>query len=513
MMKKRISFAILFSLFPFLTISALFIPSTQNDPIVYGTFLGAEAAEYGRSIATDPAGNIYITGETQSVTFPTITGTHTLAANHGIDVYVAKFNPVSGAADYIIWFNALTLFAEDYAYGIAVGPDGSAYIAGDTRSDDFCNLFGSVPGFDTTYNGNGDAFVLKIKPDGSGLDYCTFIGGIESDTARAIAIDAEGNAYVTGSTWSDVDFPTTPNAYDTAHNGLRDTFALKLDETGTKLLYSSYIGGAGQEEGVAIVVDGTNQAHISGWTFSADFPTTPTAYDSTHNGGADIFVATFNAAGTDLTDATFLGGALDDRPAGIDVDTAVHTYITGYTYSADFPITPGAFDPSFAGSIDAFVSKFSADGGSLAYSTFLGGTAEDWSNGIDIDVFGNAYLTGRTWSTDFPTTADAYSSALNGGRDGFIAQLSPDGTHLLYGSFLGGSDWDESLAITSDDRQLYVTGTTRSTDFPLTDNAFAAEINGDYDIFALQFALPTANDVVYLPILINAQADTALTGR
>jgi hypothetical protein len=485
-------------------LTAVSAPSSP-DSILYGTFLGAEAAEYGRAIATDPAGNIYITGETQSVTFPEIGQRR--SPNHGIDVYVAKFNPHSGAADYILWFNALTEFAEDYAYGIAVGPDGSAYVVGDTRSDDFCALFGDAPGFDTTYNGGGDAFILKIKPDGSGLDYCTFIGGSEADIARAIAIDDAGNAYVVGGTWSDTDFPITPAAYNPTHNGLRDTFVLKLDPGGTELRYATYLGGGGQEEASAIALDTENQAIVTGWTFSTNFPTTPMAYDTTHNGGADIFIATLNPAGSDLIAATFLGGPLDDRPTGIAVDMAGYAYVTGYTASPAFPTTPGAFSASHTGPIAAFVSKLSPDSRSLSYSTLLGGAAEDWSSGLHLEADGSVYLTGRTWSADFPTTPDAFSAALNGGRDGFIAHLSADGSRLLYSTYFGGSNWDDSLAITGRDGLLYLTGATRSPDFPISENAFAANLSGDYDIFvlALEPPIPAAFDL-YLPLVADSSA-------
>lgn len=479
--------------------------TAPHTPILYGTFLGGEAADYGRAIATDPAGNIYVTGETQSFTFPETRSA--LAPNHGIDVFVAKFNAASGAADYILWFDALAEFAEDYAYGLAVGPDGSAYVVGDTRSDDFCALFGDVPGFDTTYNGDGDAFILKIKPDGSGLDYCTFIGGSEADIARAIAIDEAGSAYVVGGTWSDSDFPITANAYSASHNGLRDVFVVKVDPAGTQLLYATYLGGSGQEEGIAIALDGANQAVVTGWTFSANFPTTPLAYDASHNGGADAFVAILNAAGSELVAATYLGGAGDDRPTGIAVGGAGNAYLTGYTSSPAFPTTPNAYDRALNGPVDAFVSKLTPDGRSLLYSTLLGGAAEDWSNGLHLAADGSVYLAGRTWSADFPTTPDALSPSLNGGRDGFVARLSANGRSLLYGSYIGGSNWDEALAIAGRDGALYLTGATRSADFPITPNAFAADLGGDYDIFVFAFTPPTPSTyTLYLPFASVVQS-------
>lgn len=450
--------------------------------VSYSTFLGADAAEYGRAVALDAAGNLYVAGETQSTSFPEAAA----APQHGIDVYVAKFNAANGAADYILWFNALTLFAEDYAYGLAVGPDGSAYVVGDTRSDDFCALFGDVPGFDTTYNGGGDAFVLKIKPDGSGLEYCTFIGGSEADVARAVALAADGSVVVTGGTWSEGDFPLTAQAYDDSHNGLRDVFVLKLDPTGTALLFSTYLGGSGQEEGVAVAIGAAGETAVTGWTFSTDFPTSPLAYDADHNGSADIFVSLLHANGADLLASTYLGGAQDDRSTGLALATGGDLVVAGYSASPDFPATPGAWDGHLDGTVDATVTRLAPDGSDLVFSTFLGGAAEDWASGLILDAAGRAYVTGRTWSEDFPTTPDALSAALGGGRDGFVAQLSPAGERLEYGSYVGGGDWDDSLAIAASGEWLALAGATRSADFPVTADAYDGTLNGDYDSFVLR---------------------------
>lgn len=502
-MKKQILTFLVLLLFPFLLITAVSAMSDPTpDPLIYSTYLGAELSETGRAIALDSAGNMYVTGETQSTSFPT--ALNAPAPYHGIDVFIAKFNAASGNADYTIWVNASTLFAEDYAYGIAVGDDGSAYITGDTRSTDFCQYFGDVPGFDQTYNDNGDAFILKIKPDGSGLDYCTYIGGTEADIGRAITIDDDGNAYVVGSTWSDVDFPTTPTAYDTEHNGLRDSFIVKLDATGTELLYSTFLGGSGQDEAVAVAIDANRQAVVTGWTFSIDFPTATLAYDNSYNGAADTFVAKFSADGSTLSYATLLGSGQDDRPTGIALDAAGLIHITGYTYSFNFPTTPGAVDRFLDGPSDAFVTKFSQDNLSLAYSTFIGGTSEDWGSDLTLDINGDTAVTGRTWSANFPTTVDAYDTDLSGERDGFIVRISQDGTQLLYGSYLGGSDWDDALAIDGNGHgDVYITGTTRSADFPTTANAYDLENNGDYDIFVSHLALATIADTYlgYLPVI------------
>ena len=282
---------------------------------------------------------------------------------------------------------------------------------------------------------------------------------------------------------------------------------VKVDPAGTQLLYATYLGGSGQEEGIAIALDGANQAVVTGWTFSANFPTTPLAYDASHNGGADAFVAILNAAGSELVAATYLGGAGDDRPTGIAVGGAGNAYLTGYTSSPAFPTTPNAYDRALNGPVDAFVSKLTPDGRSLLYSTLLGGAAEDWSNGLHLAADGSVYLAGRTWSADFPTTPDALSPSLNGGRDGFVARLSANGRSLLYGSYIGGSNWDEALAIAGRDGALYLTGATRSADFPITPNAFAADLGGDYDIFVFAFTPPTPSTyTLYLPFASVVQS-------
>jgi hypothetical protein len=216
----------------------------------------------------DPSGNVFVTGYTQSTIFPT----QTASINHGVDVYAAKLNADGSNFDYILWFNALTYFAEDYGYGIDIDNTGSVYITGITNSDDFCAISGTVPGYNQIYGGSGDAFVLKINPNGT-MVYCSFLGGGEWDAGQAIVVDAAGNAYITGSTYSP-EFPTTPAAYNTNHAGLTDVFVAKLDSTGTQLLYSTFIGADEREDGRAIALDESNHIYVTGWTRSTNFPTT-----------------------------------------------------------------------------------------------------------------------------------------------------------------------------------------------------------------------------------------------
>ena len=486
-------------------------PQAGND-LIYSTFLGESAPEEGRNITYDADGNVYIVGFTESTTFPTGTipfnGEHggqvdnqhggqvdnqhggQVDNQHGIDVYVAKFNADASNLEYVFWFNAITLFAEDFAYGIAVDSNGSAYVTGDTRSSDMCNVFGTVPGYDQTYNNNGDAFVLKINPDGTALDYCTFLGGDDLDIGRAITIDEQGNAYITGGTWS-ANFPTTNEAFDTMHGGTRDAFVAKLSPDGTSLSYATFLGADDQEETWDIDLDNDHNIYVTGWTRSTNFYTTTGAFDTTHDGGIfDGFLLKLNAVGDALEYATFLGGAAEDKPTSLHIDGTGHAYVGGYTNSANFYTTTNAFDTTYNGGYDGFILKMNPQGSDLLYSTYLGGNSEDWGWGLAVDGSGVAYLVGETWSSNFPTTTLSLDGSLSGGQDAFVTQISTDGSELLTSSYLGGSDWDHGFGIAADGLgHVYVTGETRSDDFPISPSAYDSSHNGNYDIFATKLGV------------------------
>lgn len=472
------------------------------DNVIYSTYLGGDLADEGLDLVVDAAGNVYLTGFLQSTVLPTTTAV--LAPQHGVDVFTAKLSASGSTADYFLWFNAISVSDVDEGYGIAIAADGSAIITGHTRSPDFCTLFGEVPGYDTTYNGNTDAFVVKIRPDGSGLVYCVFLGGSDYDAAHHVAVDAAGNAYVTGGTWS-TDFPVTAGAFDTSHNGLRDTFIAKLDPTGTNLVYATFVGGSLQEESRALALDTADNAYVTGWTNSSDFYTTTHAFHPHYSGGFDAFVVKLNAAGNTMLFATYLGGSQEDRAMGLTVDTAGYAYVTGHTTSADFPTTASAFDQTHNGSHDAFVARLTPDGSGLDYATFLGGSGEDRARGLALDNDGVIYLTGETWSADFPTVRPLFDT-LNGGQDAFIAQFSHDGTHLLLSSYWGGSDWDRGTAIAvQEPGYVYLTGATRSLDFPITPLAYDGTPNGDYDAFVSKVAIvPAPTYPLYLPAVLRA---------
>jgi hypothetical protein len=247
---------------------------------------------------------------------------------------------------------------------MAVGADGAVYVGGSTFSQDFPITPGAL---DTTYNGGGDIWVSKLSPDGASLLYSTFLGGVLFDDFWGIALDADGAAYMTGYT-SSADFPTTPGAFDTTYNGsggfLGDTFVSKLSPDGARLRYSTFLGGSSDDEGFGIAIDPAGDAYITGVSYSEDFPTTPGAFDTTFNGGTDIWVSKLSPDGANLLYSTFLGGSRYDDGYATALDAKGVVYITGATGSEDFPTTPGAFDTSLDGpGNDGIVSKVNASPG------------------------------------------------------------------------------------------------------------------------------------------------------
>ena len=459
-------------------------PLVIDPALVYSTFLGGSAPDFGLGIAVDAAGNAYVTGETTSADFPTTPGAFdtTLNGGFGGDAFVTK---LSGSGTALVYSTFLGGSGTDFGTGIAVDAAGNAYVTGRSGSPDFPTTPGA---FDTTFNGIEDAFVTKLDAAGSALVYSTFLGGSLVDQGLGIAIDAAGNAYVTGATLS-ADFPTTPGAFSTtftgASYGVGDAFVTKLNAAGSALVYSTFLGGSGSDYGQGIAVDDSGNAYVTGATLSADFPTTPGAFDTTYHGTGDAFVTKLNAAGTALVYSTFLGGSGADGGSGIAVDAAGNAYVAGATFSADFPTTPAAFDTTYNGGVgDAFVTKLNVAGTALVYSTFLGGSGEDDARGIALDAGGNAYVTGPTLSADFPTTPSAFDSTFNGATDVFVTKLNVAGSGLVYSTFLGGSGIDGGQAIAVDGSgDAYVTGFTTSADFPTTPGAFDTIFTGAADAF------------------------------
>jgi hypothetical protein len=380
-------------------------------------------------------------------------------------------------------------YGDDGASGIAVDSSGNAYVTGTTVSSNFPTTPDALqPDF---VGGGFHAFVTKLNPEGSALIYSTYIAGHGYDNGAAIAVDDEGNAYVTGSTTS-IDFPVTPDAFQTSFHGDSDVFVLKLNATGSALTYSTYLGGSSWDAAAGIALDKMGNAYVSGGTTSTNFPTTDDAFRNKRaKGSSNAFVSKLNPAGSALIYSTYLGP--DSSGYGIALDVDGNAYVTGFAGSRSFPTTSGAFQTKFGGSSDAFVSKLNPMGSALVYSTFLGGSNYDYGNGIAVDANGNAYITGPTSSTNFPTTPDALQTTFGGGySDAFVSKLNSTGTALVYSTYLGGNgtQFEGGLGIAVDALgNAYVTGATSSTNFPITEDAFQRSLAGYQNSFMTKLNL------------------------
>jgi hypothetical protein len=401
----------------------------------------------------------------------------------------------------------------ELARAVALDDSGAAVVCGETESKNFPTKPGA---YDRTFNGDEDAFVTKFDPAGSTLLYSTFLGGKKGDYAYALALDAAGNAVVTGATESS-DFPTTHGAFDTKFNGGKnDVFVAKLDATGSALIYSTFLGGsddggAEDEQALALALDDRGDAFVSGYTYSADFPTTPGAYDRTLDGEYDSFVSKLDPTGSTLLYSTFLGGSNErDYVYGIGVDREGAAVVGGYTDAADFPTTPGAFDTRFSGASDAFVTKLDPAGRTLLYSTFLGGSADDAILALALDESGAAVIGGFTNSDDFPTTKGAYDRTHGEGSfDGFVTKLSATGS-LVYSTFLGGAYIDQVNALALDASGApVVAGITYSIDFPTTSDTQDDTYNGSYDAFVAKLDA-SGGKLLYSTFLGGSDGDYAL---
>ena len=468
------------------------------DPVLaYGTYLGGSAGERGYTLEADGAGNAYISGYTTSNPFPTV-GAYDATHNGGQDIFVTK---LSADGSNILYSTYIGGSGDEEARDITVTGSGEAIVTGDSNSTNYPVTNGS------SLKGAVDPVVTRLNADGNGLVYSGYYGGDTWDNGRGIAVDTSGNAYVTGYTRSSSGFPLTGGAYDLTHGGITEAFVIKLNGSGT-VVYGTYLGGSNDEQGLAIVVDGSGNAHVTGYTTGSNFPTTGGAFDTSHNGGEDVFLTVLNAAGSALVYSTFLGSSGDDHGSDITLDTSDNIYLTGYARPSGFPFTAGAYDTTHNGNQDAFVTKFSA-AKTMVFSTFYGGVNNDRGNGIRVDTSGRVYVAGDAQSV-IPVTGDAFQSVMEGFLDTFFIVLDAAGTNLVYGTYLGGTKYDYGNALGLDNaNNAYIAGQTDSTDFDTTPGAYDEGWNGGGDdVFVAKFggfAAPSTAKAVY--------ADTTATPK
>jgi hypothetical protein len=378
----------------------------------------------------------------------------------------------------------------DMGHAITADDKGNAYVAGWTESFDF-PLQNPIQ---EAYQGEKfvyltDIFITKINAAGDALEFSTFLGGRifkqknAADFAEQISVDASGNIYIAGYTNAE-DFPTH-NAMQPSLAGGSDAILVKISATGNSLEYSTYLGGSGDDRGFGIAIDDSGNALVTGYTASTDFPVT-NAIQKNFAGKIDGFIAKFNASGSALLYSTYLGGSSADYAREVAVDRSGRAYVVGYTNSIDFP-TRKPLQKSLAGNSDIFVTRVNSRGDSLDYSTYLGGSRDEQGYDIVVDRSGNAFVTGKTNSDDFPTRKPLWDRKAEN-FDAFVTQIKKSGKSLAFSTYLGGNSNDTGYSIALDKSDnVYVTGETRSTDFPLK-NPIQARNGGMLDVFVTRLA-------------------------
>jgi hypothetical protein len=388
--------------------------------LVYSTYLGGSGDDVGESITIDAAGNVYVTGYTSSIDFPVTPGAFQNTYGGGPDDgFITKLNTTGTALTYSTYLGGSD---DDGCDNIAIDISGSAYVTGYTDSGNFPHTSGA---FQASPQGGYDAFVTKLNAAGDALIYSTYLGGSSDESGFSITADISGSAYITGYTGSG-NFPTTPGAFQTVLAGIENAYITKLNAAGTALVYSTYLGGNGEDSGNCIVIDGAGTSYVTGATSSTNYPVTPGAFQTAYQGGPyDAFITRLNTTGTALIYSTYLGGSGEDVGLAIAIDASGNTYVAGFTDSTNFPVTPGAFQATYQGGPDdAFVTRLNTTGTALVYSTYLGGSGTDIGFFLAIGDAGNAYVVGFTESTNFPVTPGAFQSMLRGVDNAFVTKLS-----------------------------------------------------------------------------------------
>jgi hypothetical protein len=482
----------------------ILIALNPSMSLSFSTYLGGSLMDSVRDAAVDSQGNVYVTGGTESTNFPTTAGAYDRTFNGWHDVFVAKFSPSGN----LIWSTLIGGPNYDRAYEINLDSQGFIYLAGragpgyPTTSGALQPTFGGDVVAGAAY-GQQDGFITKLSPDGSSIVWSTFFGGDDGGIVRDMEIDGSGNIYV-GMNSVSRPFPhITPGAYQTIFKGGgNDGVVAKISSSGSQVLWATYLGGSGNDLSTSIQVDSAGTVYVAGLTGSSDFPTTVGAYDRTFNGGAiDAYAAKLAPDGASLIYGTYLGGSADDESGGknnLVIDGQGNAYVTGYTLSSNFPTTAGAYDTSHNGGMDLFVSKLSPNGSQLLASTFVGGGSSESDEGIEIGMDDNLYISGRTSSSNFPTTANAYQTILRGAFDGFFIKLSTDLSRLNYSTYMGGTSTNtgggaggegfRAIAIDANGN-AYLGGWTDSSDWP-TFNAFQTALGGNWDAFLVKFIPP-----------------------
>ncbi len=453
------------------------------DPLIsWSSFLGGSGFDAANRLAIDQVGNMYVSGELDSSDFPTV-GAFDPALSGGQDIFVAKIN----AGGSVAWSTYIGGSGIEHVYGLAVDSGGNVYVAGVTSSGDFPTL----NGFDANLSGPGDAFVMKLRPDGTGLVWSTLFGGSGVEEAEAgasggLAIDAAGNVYVAGITTSP-DLPVL-GGFDMSHNGSEDVYVAKFDASGAVLLWCSYLGGSGRDNVFGMSLDSGGNILLTGGTLSINFPILAGLGNSPAPPPTmNVFFSKVSASGATLEWSSVFTGV--GRGHRIAVDSAGNVYVVGQTDSSGFPVV-GGFQTSYGGgSADAFLAKLNPSGTTVLWSTYLGGTGSDTNAVFSVRGDGSIYFGMETSSPNLPTVGP-FDMTLSGSHDGFVARIDPVGSSIAWSSYLGGTGAEVITGIRHGSAgKVYAVGYTTSVDFPIVDG-FDAIHGGSLDAFVVVLTEP-----------------------
>lgn len=483
--------------------SAAYEANAAQIELVYSTYLGGSLDEQSLDDATltiDEDGNSYVVGGTTSTDFPTVNGSP-VDIKGGLDAFVAK---VSSDGSSLLFSLVLGGEDDDIARDVVLDAQGNIHIVGETSSGDFPVTIGEPPGLSQA------AFIMKISPDSGRILYSRLLGG---SSARAIDIDNVGNVVVSGWTRSP-DFPLVNPYQSTFVGSPTDGFVVKLDSTGANILFSTFLGGNGQESVLDVVLDKDGNALITGYTASADFPTLNAVQPTFGGAPRDAFFGKMDPNGN-MQFLTFVGGNGDDHGVSVDADVFGNIYVGGTTASDDLPVVNAMQDTHLGGLFDIYFGRLEPDGSAFDWLTYLGGNAPDHVHHIATDDSGYLHVTGHTWSRDWPVASQPFQAAHAGGNeDGYVLKVNPAGTRLLYSSYYGGNGEDRGIGIVvpRDGGDAYIVADTTSDDVVVA-NALQGESNGQYEYMTARVHEPGARAQVSLQQDGDERALIALSNR
>ena len=449
--------------------------------LTFSTYFGGNNMTTATAVAVDGTGDIFMAGWTDSTVFRGCSPKRPSAG--GVDAFIVKWDGVTHLIDYCTFLGGR---GDDRAFAIAVDGSGYAYVTGRTMSSNFPVALPRQ----TTLAGVANAFLAKLSPTGA-LVYSSYLGGDGSDSGNGIAVDTAGNMTVVGSTTS-TNFPLAGPLQSTL-NGQTNLFISRLNPAGNSFLYSTYLGGSGNDYATAVALDQTGAVYVTGGTTSTDFPIFA-AIQPVIGGNQNAFVMKLGSAGNQIVYSTYLGGrggtvAFPETGSGIAVDSAGDAYVTGTTVSQSFPLFNPLFSTSAGVGIHAFVTELNPAGSALLYSTFLGGSSFDEGTAIAVDSYGNAVAVGYTSAPDFPVT-NATQASLAGGYDAYVTRFNAAGTALLGSTFFGGSASDAANAVAyAPSDAICVVGQTQSVNLPLV-NATQSILAGAQNAFLAVYSVP-----------------------